>query len=49
MAGDVGVIWVNQEGEYFCKPIWTGGITLIWLRKLGGARKGDCWKIDRDE
>jgi hypothetical protein len=28
-AGDIDLIWVKREGEYFCEGDWTGGITLI--------------------
>jgi hypothetical protein len=40
MAGVVRVIWGKSEAEYFFGRDWTGGIALIWLRKLGGAREG---------
>jgi hypothetical protein len=36
----VALIWGNREQVYFCGEDWTGSITLIWLSKLDGARKG---------
>ncbi len=33
-GGVMGVIWGRREGEYFCGEDWTGGIGLIWLKKL---------------
>jgi hypothetical protein len=39
MAGDIEVIWVNGEAEYFCKKDWTTQITLIRFKKFGRARK----------
>lgn len=39
MAQIVGVIWGWNEGVYFRGRGWTGQITLIWLRKLGFARR----------
>jgi hypothetical protein len=38
MAGDVDLIWVNQEGKYFRTQSWTGGITLNSLRKINFPR-----------
>jgi hypothetical protein len=35
MAGLVGVIWVCGEEVYIFGWDWTGGITLIYLNKLG--------------
>jgi hypothetical protein len=39
MAGDIEVIWVNGEAEYFCEEDWTTQITLIRFKKFGCARK----------
>ena len=30
----MGVIWGRREEEYFWREDWTGGIELIWLKKL---------------
>ena len=30
-GGDVDLIWVRREEEYFLTQVWTGSITLIWL------------------
>jgi hypothetical protein len=27
------LIWVGDEGKYFCKWDWTGQISLIWFNK----------------
>jgi hypothetical protein len=37
MAEDMPVIWVWDEGEYFCGEGWTGGIGLNWFKKLDFA------------
>jgi len=37
-ARDIEVIWVRRERIYFCRQDWTGSISLIRLRKSGGAR-----------
>ena len=37
-SGDIGVIWVRREGEYFCKRDWTASIRLIRLNKSLRAR-----------
>jgi len=38
-AGNKPVIWGRNKAEYFSLMGWTGSITLIWLRKLRGARR----------
>ena len=38
MAGVLGLIWGRRKQEYFRARDWTGGITLIGLRKLAPAR-----------
>src|ERR1700733_7949864 len=35
MAGDMHVIWVKREQEYFCEGDWTGSISLIRFNKSG--------------
>jgi hypothetical protein len=47
MAGVVRVIWGRGEAECFFGRDWTGGISLIGLRKLGGARGATARKLDR--
>jgi hypothetical protein len=32
-AGDIVLIWVTPEQEYFCKQDWTGEVTLIPFKK----------------
>jgi hypothetical protein len=39
MAMDIDLIWVKREAEYFCKPDWTGQITLIRFNKFRCARR----------
>jgi hypothetical protein len=34
----MAVIWGKREGKCFSGEDWTGGIALIWLRKLAAAR-----------
>jgi hypothetical protein len=34
------LIWVKREEEYFWSDDWTGGISLIWLKKFAVWRKG---------
>jgi len=38
MAGDIEVIWVVWEWEYFCDDDWTPQITLIGFNELRSAR-----------
>jgi hypothetical protein len=38
-AGNMKVIWVNREAEYFSRRDWTGRNSLIRLEKLGFTRK----------
>jgi hypothetical protein len=45
MAGDIEVICVKREAEYFCKPDWTGQIRLIRLNKFGRARTAQARHI----
>ena len=33
-GGDILMIWVRSEAEYFCEGDWTGRIRLIRFRKL---------------
>jgi hypothetical protein len=37
-AGVMDLIWGKREGIYFCRGVWTGQITLIWLKKLASGR-----------
>jgi hypothetical protein len=30
-GGDIDLIWVKREREYFLIQVWTSSITLIWL------------------
>jgi hypothetical protein len=39
MAGNMKVIWVKREAEYFCGKDWTDSISLIVFNKLAGTRK----------
>jgi hypothetical protein len=47
MAGVVSVIWGRREAECFFGQDWTGGIALIWLRKLVRTCKMVVRKFDR--
>jgi hypothetical protein len=36
----MAVIWGSREAECFSRDDWTGGIALMWLRKLACPRNG---------
>jgi hypothetical protein len=38
-GGDVELIWVSREREYFCEQDWTAQITLIRFNKSHRSRK----------
>jgi hypothetical protein len=38
-AGDIEVIWVRREREYFSSEDWTGQIRLIRFNKFRHPRK----------
>jgi hypothetical protein len=41
MAGVVPLIWGRRKAEYFSGEVWTGGIALMWLRKLASGRNAE--------